>query len=451
MTSIPILPDVLALIFAHPSTTVPDLLLCERVCRHWNALIHTHQAHIWKPKLKPCFPSGCLPPRHGEETWRDLACLCWAWRRPWDPSQTQNQGPDIVVKELQKGETMLKKTKSVVRDLVGSYGTTYDTHAIRPSGHILKSKSPRRTPIFIDTLFTETLSTTRANIHHLAWTHHHGTTILVRTGPDLQWEDWDTGIVICSSESLGFTEEDMNAWVASETTCHGSSISLYHVVMSGDELTHNLLLIPNRDPPSRFTFRLPPTFTHLSLNETLLAFLTKDIESNTTTLTLHSTTSKTPAPLYKTTLPQSWSETIRNFIMTRFNIFILAGRHVHIYDLRAGYLHAVTLPGTIPENDFSMEKRNMDWVLVCETVKEGGGGGGGDESGEEGNEKEIWVLDPKWRSRRRVRRGGGEGEGEDNRKEGRDGYFFFTVEYPVDGEGNRTGAAGRYCHYWREM
>ncbi|KAJ3048829.1 hypothetical protein HK097_010171 [Rhizophlyctis rosea] len=78
--------EILAEILSY--LTFPDILRCELVSNEWCVTIRQKTEMIWKPLLAPEFPPDCLPVPYGLETWRDVACLWWAWKTKWNPTIT---------------------------------------------------------------------------------------------------------------------------------------------------------------------------------------------------------------------------------------------------------------------------------------------------------------------------------------------------------------------------
>ncbi|KAJ3049371.1 hypothetical protein HK097_009625 [Rhizophlyctis rosea] len=84
---------LLALIFSH--TSVESILKCEQTCRLWKNVSRNDTSQVWLPKLIRAFPEGCAPERYGEENWRDVAALWYAWGRQWTPKTMQIEVPTL--------------------------------------------------------------------------------------------------------------------------------------------------------------------------------------------------------------------------------------------------------------------------------------------------------------------------------------------------------------------
>ncbi|KAJ3044798.1 hypothetical protein HDV00_000675 [Rhizophlyctis rosea] len=421
MLAVQTLADILLVLFAHPNVSVADLLKCERICKQWCILIRSNQNQIWRQKLVDGFPEGCVPVRYGNEVWRDVTTLWWAWRRPWASADGTVVETDVAVGEVGVSETLKRRSDGVIRDMVAVYqislGST--TQGLRPDGQVIIAPSPPK-HTYVDIAFTETQSNARP-ITNIAGRPDMVRTTIIATLPghdpegDIVLEDWDTGTLI------GQFPSDP----AIETVC-GSQITL----------AGNGIHIASIKDTSPFTISSQHV-TH-AINETVLAYLAT-VESALGPrhdLVLLRLADKSRIASFA--FPEE--VVYHDFWITRFNVFLLCETECLVFDLKLHLLHK--LPADVNfQGEESSISRVFDWGIVLDPYVSGG------------VENVLLVADPKVRKYTRVvvpYKGSVLERGQQN-PPANPGYYFATMEYPLNDGGSRTGAGGVLRHYWREL
>ncbi|KAJ3034530.1 hypothetical protein HDV00_004943 [Rhizophlyctis rosea] len=420
MAAVETLPDILLLLFAHPSLSVPDLLTC------------AGQHQIWRQKLVEAFPEGCLPVLYEREIWRDLATLWWAWRRPWTPGQTV---AETTLEEVEVGDVLPRKV-GVVRDLTavrdfgsmrgGAKGGRWDGQiviagiAVWPTKNSIKPK--------IDVVFEETPTTVRPVQNISRRCIFQRTDIITslsveRQQHEITAQDWDTGKVLAripvkSSFDCNICGHYM--WERNEKEVRFFSL---------DGNFANSTSIQPFQP--RFHERCAPLH---AFNETVFAWVSPAPASG-----LFSHLNIARLLVRKTVASfrlSPWSHS-KGLELTRLNVFLkFSDGDCWVFDLKLNPLYTCA--------EFA-PARIFDWMAV-------GGVGKND----------MYNWDPKTQTRkdckvpkRLVSTGLRNGDWESISVRGmaewtnKGSYFFSVIEYPVDDTGRRTGAGGTSCYYWR--
>ncbi|KAJ3033319.1 hypothetical protein HDV00_006509 [Rhizophlyctis rosea] len=432
MTDILTLPDFLILFFSHPDVTVPALLKYERVCKQWCTLIRRHQKEVWRSKLVAAFPEGCLPVLYGQETYRDVAVLWWAWCRPWVVTSEDRITivPGEVVEEIGVAETLGRTSGGFTRDMTSVIRTSAldcEPKGCRPDGQVVVRRYDK--PLCsIDTVFTETKATARTvtDVEHVEFLR---TSILVRqpniNNKTVTYEDWDSGSLIAQQPDVPY-----------DSTLCGNHITMLH-----DHRSWDLFSVKNLS--SRIT-----TGSIFVVNETICAKL--DPNPHPCRLTLTRLIDRTQIATYD--LPQSESD-IWVIDLTRFNVVLVNHftRHIWVFDMKLNLLYKLSTRMRdeglgdrfwgMDVDDWGMRRMECDheWADIG-----------------------FAFFDPKTRVYHRRPRpetlalaDKKEGEsieeifGLSDNDDYKRGYYLTTIEYPVDEEGKRTGAGGKTRLYWR--
>ncbi|KAJ3034299.1 hypothetical protein HDV00_005207 [Rhizophlyctis rosea] len=462
MQTIEILPDVLTLLFAHPDITIPHLLKFEQVSKHWLSLIRSNHVQIWKVKINTGFPNGCFPTLYGQENWRDIAKVWWAWRRPWDEMRKLEQAETADVQELGVGETILRTDGGYIRDVTDelSNGEAHgiDTFGVRPDGQIIiadfvklrKGVYEKPRP-YIDIIFTETKATARP-ITNIARIRHKITDLIVRNAKNVySFEGWTTGTRKKTITSLNTPGE----FIFEESLC-GSQVVFRRKEVQQNRQWHIILDSYSIQPPcnqTEFTVRTHPN-GHFASNHSLLATTASHQQVDETAERGGKTFPHTIAllrlhdskPLSKIAI--GTSSQIVNLRLTRFNMLAFTrGGECLVFDLNLHLLHTIQLRTDVLLGHMMEDVDDRMVFTKCE-------GGIGD----------VAEWDPKRGTLKgysnRFRKGvmpTGDGlefmeflglMGDHDVNSG-SGYYFTTMEYPVDEAGNRTGASGVGRIYWR--
>ncbi|KAJ3030825.1 hypothetical protein HDV00_008645 [Rhizophlyctis rosea] len=424
------LPDFLIILFAHPAMALPDLLKCEQICKQWWTIIQSNQP-LFRQKLVDNFPAGCLPVPYGNECWHDVACLWWAWKRPWAPPPIS----DGIVEACHHGETKSRASDGVVRDVTGHLHTFEDAitvQAVRADGQVLlRGSSPflQESQSWIDVIFEETQQNARPITDLLiSPSESIRPTAIARQPPDsttVIYENWDTGEIIAELPN------GMGGVYGSHTVEYPP----FSDSMGGFE-SDNVNIIPLNNPTNPLTITLADIhWYNITINETLVAYIgdinpgdpSKSIQITLTNLA----TKRTVAtfPLDRNTMAQA------HLHLTRFNFFLIhyAGDCM-VFDLNLTLLYTIPISYEVRGFQYCLEKVT-DWGVFFYPE---------DYDLRDDNTQffEVLVWDPRRRTLQRL--------GLYELEASPAGYLFSTVEYPVDSEGKRTGAGGTTKMYWRK-
>ncbi|KAJ3035568.1 hypothetical protein HDV00_003667 [Rhizophlyctis rosea] len=420
MAIIQTLPDILLHLFAYPSITVSDLLKCELVCRQWHTLIHQYQVLIWRAKLVEGFPKECLPVLHGEEVWRDIAILWWAWKSLGSVDELVDLDGSSEVRDSQM---LMRKSDGVIRDLTTANSATSNGHwfyALQPNGLVyVKVGEETRT----DTVFTD-------NIPIPSTLQLKAATSMKYIRPKILELDNPISISMVyrnlDSGKVGVMP-DPSPWYYSRTIC-GSRLKIeYGTDTDGDSAILKVFSTDDRSKDFQTTVRKP---SHSMLNESILACLHRSYSYGALLLLV---SIKDGTQLASYTFHDTVPEQAQ---ITRFTVIADCSTNPSwvenefwIFDLKLNLLCKLGIPLLAAERKFNFfEARAEDWMLCLV--------GGA----------HYAVLDP---FIRRFRLLGVPASAVDPVRGVQGGYHFSTIEYPVDKKGKRTGARGLNRYYWR--
>ncbi|KAJ3043031.1 hypothetical protein HDV00_005938 [Rhizophlyctis rosea] len=380
------IPELLVLTFAQSS--VPTLLTCERACKQWSAIIRTtFVEQIWKPKLIAAYPEGCAPVLRGNENWRDVALVSYAWGRPWQPRRVERR-----VEELDFGEALERKGHSVVRDVTNCFephdgGSGSEIVACFESGETIHTwpLSWWRHALRTDTIFTD------SHIH-----------------PDIDLKP---------NKSIDSSVRQLGERRAA-TIC-GNYIAQF-------AFEDGLLIESLCDPTYQLKLN---SATSMCFNEYVLAYGTF---SDTH---IHFIRLKDQKQLGECIFPtSSVMAPGRHLRMSRFNLFI---SHIDLSMERGMVVNAPSLTGT---RLYTLQLPFMFSPYHCPWDRE--------IIGRDCSDIHT-VLDPmEGTCAKVIGKDGADGESLEEYNK-RKGYGFTMMEYPVDDFGKRTGARGVLKCYWR--
>ncbi|KAJ3026462.1 hypothetical protein HDV00_011925 [Rhizophlyctis rosea] len=314
-------------------------------------------------------------------------------------------------------------------------------------------RDPGPSPVIVDIVFRETKTTVRTVedvSRHVPFTR---TEVLARDPEHADnyrkdrvcstvFEEWDTGYSLAKiqpkrrKEGAGLDDAqfllvetwaafngctNLCGWFFVEETERTEEEGEY-----GDDIKINVTSLKPR--PSQFSFigvrsygSKYPSFGH---NESLLAYIEHDDDHDRMILLrLVDQTPIASCRLPETLLhPRIW--------LTRFNVFLQASNlsGCWVYDLKLNLLYK------LPNID-----KPEDWMVyaILTSFREW---------------EDMVVFDPMTRAIYPIETPASNmtlKEEAMKRNVEYSRYYFTTIEYPVDGTGERTGAPGVTCHYWR--
>ncbi|KAJ3045929.1 hypothetical protein HDV00_006195 [Rhizophlyctis rosea] len=440
-----IVPDVLILIFAQNSISIADLLWFEQVCKQRCTIIRLNPIQIWKPKLVQAYSRDCCPVLYGQENWRDVATLWLAWNRLWNwPSLEENV---TTVDEVGVSETLVRRKEGQMRDVVDYQCSVSARECSNPQGGRTDGRTIvkgiiRPGAASTDVLIAATKADTGPTLHDVVPTMYKRTKIVLRRphkSNDIVAEGVENAAVatrILKSSGIHSVCGD-NALIK---TGHG-----------------DVQLLSLNNATSVRTF--PRNIVSYAMNETIVATIDSS-RPNFVTLIRVSDNSE---------IASCAVGSAQAVFMTRFNVFVeTSDQKLFVYDFQLNLLN--------PGSD------GWCWSKISERysirgLKEGpiysrslSGGCFGDWMmffypfwcGDD--RCNLVVFEPKRRVFRRFVRVGrkapsphahGEAMKRWNAQNRASvvcsavGYWFVTMEYPVDEEGRRTGAGGQTKVYWR--
>ncbi|KAJ3031887.1 hypothetical protein HDV00_008098 [Rhizophlyctis rosea] len=408
MASFPTLPDILIHIFASDRISVTDLLEFEGVCRLWHTIIRNSQVQIWKAKLVDGFPEGCCPVLYGSENGRDVAALWRDLTNAWSESSPQ-------------------------------------THGVRPNGQTILKLHDGDTTITIDTVFTDSASSSVTPQHLTSDIKYVRPNIVARALEEnnITYHEWDTNNLIpspplpanCTNKIICGTRLSANK----NDGIEGSFVVCSKVMSTSMYIPFR----PNRRSPSLYR-QLPYNtetsglFTRLreyraltpnayAINETALVYCRAKTVYCAEIILVRIADDRQVSY----TLQHVGREECERMEITRFNVFYVGTSRVFVFDTRLN-LRRVIERTMVQDFDgrytVSSYVRADDWGLLFQCCKQG--------------QHMFLVMEVKFGGLRLLR-------GPWKLGDGRKGYYFSTMEYLVDGEGKRTGALGTPHHYWR--
>ncbi|KAJ3039892.1 hypothetical protein HDV00_011675, partial [Rhizophlyctis rosea] len=423
MAPVQLLPDILVHLFASFDVSIPDLLLCERVCKQWYTIIRSSHVQIWKAKLVRGFPEGCYPVLYGEENYRDVATLWWAWMRLGNGGEVREFEVMEGVEELRGSEGLMRRSGGVVLDLTTAHalGLPYPC-GVRPTGQVViendsANKKPSPDDTHIDTVFTES-SIISSPIQNLAYdVIYKRPNIAVCDPPDgsvnFELRHWDTGNATLSPvlPLRGHNHFICGSQLSIE---YGTGTSRFNIIYSSTTSS---------------TISLHCTYSIESLcamTESLVAHIPAGIPGTLRLMRL-----KDRQQLASYTLPIDercdWIE------LTRFFIILVCRRDCWVFDMKLNLLYKLPYEFAVPVNNVERQcvlTLTEDWGILFAAIQP---------------RMDVFrILCPKLRSYRTLVT-----PLEGNEEEKRKGYYFSTIEYPVDGKGRRTGGVGKNRYYWR--
>ncbi|KAJ3038980.1 hypothetical protein HDV00_012738 [Rhizophlyctis rosea] len=442
------IPDILILFFSHQQITVPDLLRSEQVCKQWCAVIRQEHVHIWKPKLFG-FPEGYCPALYGSESWRDLVSLWWAWRRPWVPQKTE---PDVL-KEIGVGKTLMRKGGGFVRDVADAYtfsGSCFNVHGVRPDGQVVvRDRRVTTHCAKIVHAFLETGISARP-IHDVALFDHRHTSTIVRmtahrdTGAgsdgrtvseDYVFEDWETGTAIATK-----TKHKLILWDVPRGAIRGSDVILKSVGMFRESITLKRFNVSSADDDHHEpNLRASPAYSNANLYSFNDSFTASIIAPYIISLI---PADNTKPMTYKLSL------TPTSIHLNRLNLFVFCRTECLVFDLCLTFLYTLPTPdapiATVSPLTNEIGDQMMFWHEVFENMPK---------SKKVAFIAGIALLDPRTRTKqyvhpeeyvpnRKLRRGSSRLTRKARKQKEWNAVYLMVVEYPVDGGGKRTGAAG---------
>ncbi|KAJ3035567.1 hypothetical protein HDV00_003666 [Rhizophlyctis rosea] len=417
MATVQTLPDILIHLFSSPNVSVADLLKCERVCRQWCALIRNNQVQIWRAKVVEEFPEGCLPVRYGEEVWRDVAILWWAWRRLGSSGRGMEVNPVGEGRLLGGSETLTRRGDGVVRELASAHSPDFShpyPFAVRPTGDSILQMSDINLPkVLFDNVFTPKKVISRPTQHFKSpvLVNHIRSNVIECTTPDggVGYEDW-----------VASQRKALPPLAGADTTviCRNQILRVH--TRTDETPTAIIKTFSIENPSFVIERRTGPHWPEAAINETVLAYIPKPFAQ-----TLYLVRLKDNKQLASYSLPREllYYTDIR---ITRFIVLIWCHPDLLIFDMKLNLLCKLPCPIRLPGREREYEFLKVeDWMIIWERGFD-----------------EFLVFDPMEGSYQVVRHPD-ESEGND------DGYQFSTIEYPIDEKGRRTGARGVVQHYWR--
>ncbi|KAJ3037720.1 hypothetical protein HDV00_001369 [Rhizophlyctis rosea] len=420
MATLTTFPDILILLFSLPNISVPNLLKSERVCKQWCTLIRNNQVQIWKSKLAAGFPEGCFPVRYGEENWRDVAVLWWAWRSLGSGGErvdlpVDTSGDAEVVKD---GKGLSRRSDGVVRDLTNATSFLFAEYVrgVRPIGETVLSHSPSDS-LSIDTVLKDAETVARPIQHLAPDINFKRSSFVGRKPPNNKtfYEIWASGDP--SPTSLPHWEDNP------KTIC-GSHLSVESTETqpSGDD-NHHIRIFPlDRASSPIHICTGHEEYIRYAMNESILVYIPQDPPRDL--LLVRLTTKQRIASCHLPHVPLD-----AGVELTRFNVFYWNLDVYWVCDLKLNLLYQFPNHMAIPSNPkmtwYPWEA--ADWTVIHYVFN--------------GPKDRLVVLDPKMRRYRLLSTAYPPNEPR--------GYLFTTIEYPIDDEGKRTGAGGVNRYYWR--
>ncbi|KAJ3033240.1 hypothetical protein HDV00_006562 [Rhizophlyctis rosea] len=485
------LPELVVPIFANAS--VPTLLTCERVCKKWSAVIRTaYVEQVWKPKLVDAYPEGCVPGLRGNENWRDLALVSFAWGRPWVPRRVKKR-----LEELGH-ETMFDRSAGgVVRDVTNSDRFAFRSSgdpkvlAFYDSGEVIYSViadgrwSWFRPPddVYVDSIFTNPHIRPGKSDNIATHTRFIRTSIVARqsrdypTVPTFAYEDYKTGSIL-AVRPIG----------PNETICGD-------YIVQHDPYRSRQLRYPARDTLRVQSLRDPSyrlrihDCTCMCFNENVLAYTTSSPSHTNEIISIIRLKDQEEIGEFTMNRHEDFG-CRRPMSMNRFNLFIavcgglktIMGQPVgkiFVLDFYGNHLYSLELPEVkLPyeancaaawDREFLVRDASTRTFMVFDAVDgmcrrirgpcdtKVGRDEDSDESGEEdgaddgGGNGKVDSEDHDG-EKDDVEQGGEEvaaGHVRKRRKYRWKGYAVTVMEYAVDDTGKRTGAGGALKYYWR--
>ncbi|KAJ3031885.1 hypothetical protein HDV00_008096 [Rhizophlyctis rosea] len=345
---------------------------------------------------------------------------------------------------LKDGDHLVRRSDGVVRDLTYAY-TDHSTEywkplGVRPAGEAVLEHDHNERKVVIDTVFAETIVTT-SSVENLAdGIGYQRPNVLARTLPtgERTYEDWESGEPILSWSRLPHP-------CSSKIIC-GSQLTAIKCGGTGLDPVFITCSDTKSERVVSHEFQLSG-FCTFATNESIIAYIPTHQKMKLILLRL-----KDKQRIAEYDLPNH--ETVCELYITRFIVIVLCKAQYWVFDLNLNPLF--NIPRHLEDPDSYEFIRAEDWGLVFTPFHY-----------YRFLFKVLAVLDPKvgrfrklstplnkiWEERKKER--------ESEREEGKDddvtwqdmndrrGYYFSTIEYPVDDEGRRTGAAGTNQHYWR--
>ncbi|KAJ3045930.1 hypothetical protein HDV00_006196 [Rhizophlyctis rosea] len=442
-----LIPDILIVVFAHHAVSISDLLTFERVCKQWCAIIRTNQIQIWKSKLVQAYPAGCCPVLYGQENWRDVATLWWAWNRPW---KSQLVGPPqaksvtSVVEEVPSTKTLERRSDEFVQDLIDyqycSSGMGSQPQGGRPDGlvimkhpHLNNHLNVFHTPTpdihwhkkAIDVLFAPTNAVARGTDRNIRPGAYRRTKFVMR-------------LPYGAKNIIGEDSEKDGVVIQLPASTEIQAICGNNLMYRTDQRDVKLLSLNDTFP----SLTVPPL---TAMNETLRAsfFPTNGSDGYLAVFRLSDNSE----------IARYQPLRVLGISMTRFNVIVqVSNEWCLIFDMHLNKL--TTFPTQWREKWWKQCTHSIRW-RISEWHP-----GAEDSCGDwmtffhcdSPMADDMVVFDPKTRKYRRYVRE--ERSPEIEVLEGRYcrwwwGYWVVTMEYPTDKEGRRTGAGGQTKVYWR--
>ncbi|KAJ3054848.1 hypothetical protein HK097_000654 [Rhizophlyctis rosea] len=417
MFSPPLSLDLWLLLLTYPAVTVPILLRLETTCKALLSLVRNNQIQVWRSKLEQSrsFPSECLPLLYGNETWRDVACLWWSWRRYWVPRDLAT----VAVPVLEPMETLGKYELGRMREVIAAQqfrsidGPSCYSTAVHCSGTVAVYQ---KQPVVTRDILTRRRAVWRTHSSYDArltegsqyhWTRNHDNTTFCRSNLTLR---------VSSQEGVLFdklldvrTGEVVRRVVRPDPNDRRIMLVLgnnfvveQHVDISRHQYETITSIQGDTNP------RILPDRAHF--NETLAATLDDDSYQ----LRLHRLSDLSVVAERNLAAPDSEYNEDR-----RVNTFF------DVYDLVLNHLYSIDIPGTYfcssgGDDVFSI------WRL-------------GDK------QRSLMVFDPMEKTISTVRKTGSVGGTLSL------GYLVVVKEYAIDKLRVRTGASGKTVLYYRKV
>ncbi|KAJ3040515.1 hypothetical protein HDV00_010825 [Rhizophlyctis rosea] len=433
MPNLATLPELLVPIFA--SASVPTVLTCERVCKQWSIIIRSgFVEQVWKPKFVQAYPEDCVPVMRGNENWRDVALVWFAWWNPWKPEWEE----PTVLGEVGRGESLRRKEANVVRDLTNAFESGKGGPALLGSfisGEVLCIESPRdgNRKVKVDGVFNDSQTNQTFRPAHMGhWVHGHGhySPQHVRTDFVACWSN-GSKTNMCHFQTGHVLANVRVFHLRCPTVCGNFMVDVSFGVPS------SVFVTSLRNSSIRFKYK---DCQAVAFNETILAYAIKSNNPDCT-LSIHLVRLANQTRIFTYNAPK-WRHgttcTIHYIRMSRFNLFLActAPRYLkewievldfhgnHLYDIRTRHNYQI-------KSSCLWDADGTDWDRELVMLAKKG--------------ESFTVFDPIEGTKTLHLLGGGMGElegGEGEVCEMKQGYSFTVMEYPTDSEGKRTGARG---------
>ncbi|KAJ3036094.1 hypothetical protein HDV00_003070 [Rhizophlyctis rosea] len=476
MATVQTLPDILIVLFAHPNVSVADLLKCERVCQTWCAVIRTYQVEIWKSKVQAAYPDGCCPVLYGNEVWRDVAVLWWAWQRPWpsaviseldgrgstmaaaakgrekkekptwQPPTGCTVGSAIELQDIRHPERLHRRSDGVVRDLITScsfFGAADPAlvAGARADGRVMLTGGYGDDYTFLDIVFSETLSTAPPPVDLARHFQFARANALVRhpdhkcemyyrghyNGLEPVFKDADTGN-ICYLLIEDWNTAELMAQIP-RTYRYFFICGDYWIEGDHEDAQAHIYSILNTSQRHTISTQCKGSHRNAAINETLLAYVTYDQHAHTSECQLRLLRLADHQIIATYELEREPAR----MTITRFFVVLDYEEDCAVFDFSLNRM--CTLPPIAKADDW-MLFFYQPWADIPWARRE-------DEyyhswrRAPDAEPTELFVMDAKSRTCYPVFPKCLE------RKTGHcTNYYFNTIEYPVDKAGRRTGAGG---------